>query len=158
MLMLVAVSIFSHDPLEATVLVATLVGIIAVGWAVWRAKTAEVAKAGIETWKAIAEGYQEKLEQRDSQITELRAQHAAETATLTAQIDELRRQVDQLRERDQTAVLAALRAHEATVAEIHAAMLSWQVGHDEAAERRASSSLTVLEQIRDAITQEGATT
>lgn len=153
---MLAVSIFSHDPLEASVLIASLAGILAVGWAVWRSKAAEVAKAGIETWRTIAEGYQERLEQRDSQITELRAQHAAETATLTAQIDELRRQVDQLRERDQTAVLAALQTHEATVAEIHAAMLSWQVGHDEAAERRASSSLTVLEQIRDAI-QEGAT-
>lgn len=113
-------TIFGHDPLQAVLLIVGIVSALTVGWAVWRAKSAEVAAAAIETWKQLAEGYQERLEQRDTQIAELKAQHAAETAQLQAQLDELRRRLDVAESRDQTAVLEVIRAHEATAAERHA--------------------------------------
>lgn len=91
----------------AVLLTGVLVGILA-----WRSKA-------VELWKSVAEGYQEKLEQRDDQLADMKSAHAAETAELRAQIDELRRQVEQLRARDQTAVLELIRAHETTAAERH---------------------------------------
>lgn len=116
-------TVFGHDPLEATLLLVGIVSALAVGWAVWRAKSAEVAAAAVDTWRELAQGYQEKLEQRERDLADLKVQHAAETATLESQIDELRRQVEQLREQvrssDQTAVLELIRAHEVTASERH---------------------------------------
>lgn len=128
-------TVFGHDPLETLLLLAGIFGALAVGWSVWRAKSAEIAAAASESWESLARAYQEKLEQRDQAISDMKAQHAAETAELRAQVEELRRQVDVLRERDQTAVLELLRSHETTAAERHV------------------KQLEVLVEIRDALVQ-----
>ena len=109
-------TLFGHDPLEAAGILVVIASAIVVGWAVWRSKTAEVAAAAVDTWKELAQGYQEKLEQRDQQIADMKEQHAAESATRRAEIEDLRRQIAKLEEdlsaRDQTAVLTELRSHE----------------------------------------------
>lgn len=112
-------TLFGHDPLETAGILVVIVSAIVVGWAVWRSKTAEVAAAAVDTWKELAQGYQEKLEQRDTQIAEMKQAHATESATRDAQIEDLRRQIAKLEEelltRDQTAVLAAVRSHDETM-------------------------------------------
>ena len=130
--------IFGHDPLEAAGILVVILGTIAVGWAVWRAKSAEVGAAAADTWKLLAEGYQEKLEQRDEQIVQLRVDHAAETEGLRTEIAELRRRINDLQSRDQRSVLEWGRQHEANAAERHTRLLD------------------VLVEIRDTL-KEGAT-
>lgn len=83
----------------------------------------------VDVWKDVAMGRQEQVEDRDGIIRE----QLSENAALTAKVEKLESDIRALEQRDQAAVLAALRKHET------------------AAERRAHATQALLERIATAL-------
>lgn len=89
-----------------------LVAVLGVGYFVWRTAAARVNGEAATTWRSIAEAYEAKLELKDSQVADMRADHARIEGEMKAQIDGLRAIVDEMKKRDQLEILGAIAEHE----------------------------------------------
>ena len=94
-----------REVLDIAAIVLALLATIAGGWFVVRSKAADV-------WRSVAEAYQEKLEEREQMISELKER----VGTLSAKVADLEK-------RDQEAVLNVLEKHEQRAQDRHDAQL-----------------------------------
>lgn len=130
--------------LQALIAFAALFAVASTGFFVWKTKSADVQAKAVDAWRSLADGYQEKLENRDKDIADMRELHAGVVAELRAQIEQLRGQIEELKKRDQEAVLIALQSHEVG-AELRARSI------EENAQRRHDEAITHLARIASAI-------
>lgn len=126
--------------LQGIVAFVGLFSIVVVGFFVWKTAAARVNGEAATTWKSIAEAYEAKLELKDTQVADLRADHARTEGELRAQIDGLRAIIEDMKTRDQVAILDAISAHEQSA-----------VARAEAAGQRHQEALIVWREIRDAV-------
>lgn len=95
-----------RETLDIAAIILALLATVAGGWFVVRSKAAEV-------WKDVAEARQEKIEEYQHMIAELRER----VGTLSAKVADLEK-------RDQEAVLNVLEKHERRAQERHDAQLA----------------------------------
>lgn len=117
-----------------------VVAIVSVGFFVWKTAAARVNGEAAQTWKSIAEAYEAKLELKDSQVADMRADHARIEGEMKEQISGLRLMIEELKKRDQVVVLAAISEHERSAAT-----------RAEAAELRHQEAVTLWTEIRDGL-------